>query len=55
LGAAGYYVRAGHPEISWSYIYVPAAFGLVVQILNFFALATQRHMAREAAHAKKAA
>jgi predicted tellurium resistance membrane protein TerC len=52
LGAAGYYARMMRPELSWSFFYVPAAFGLVVQILNFFALATQRRMAREAARAK---
>ncbi|MFZ1990536.1 MAG: TerC family protein [Alphaproteobacteria bacterium] len=55
LVGAGYYARTVHPEISWSYFYVPAVFGLVVQILNFFALSTQRRMAREALQAKKAA
>lgn len=54
MGAAGYTARMMHPEISWSYIYVPAAFGLAVQILNFFAMATQRRLARAAAQANGA-
>ena len=54
LGAAGYYARMMRPELSWSFFYVPATFGLVVQILNFFALATQRRMVRDAARTKPA-
>ena len=48
LGAIGYYIRTSHPTISWSYFYLPAAFGFIVQVLNSFAFATQRRLARAA-------